>query len=70
MPSCRTIGAISLAAAFILPMAGAQAWDDTKYPDFSGQWRRPDGVGIQWDQTKPLGLGQQPPFSGDRRPGQ
>jgi hypothetical protein len=39
-----------------------QAFDETKYPDWSGQWRRPPGVGIQWDQTKPLGLGQQAPL--------
>jgi hypothetical protein len=63
MTSCNAIGAITLAAALMLPMVAAQAWDDSKYPDFSGQWRRPDGVGIQWDQTKPLGLGQQPPFT-------
>jgi hypothetical protein len=63
MPNYSSIGAIMLAAALMLPIADAQAWDDSKYPDFSGQWRRPDDVGIQWDQTKPLGIGQQPPFT-------
>ena len=34
-------------------MATAQAWDDTKYPNFGGQWKRPPGIGNQFDQTKP-----------------
>src|SRR5215470_3710899 len=38
----------------------AQVVDFSKYPDFSGQWKRPDGVGIQWDQSKPLGKQQAP----------
>jgi len=41
----------------------AQVVDFGKYPDFSGQWKRPDGVGIQWDQTKPFGPRQQPPLT-------
>jgi len=57
------IAALALAAALVLPAAGAQAFDESKYPDFSGQWRRPPGVGISWDQTKPLGLGQQAPLT-------
>jgi hypothetical protein len=52
-----SIGALALAAALLMPIGGAQAFDESKYPDFSGQWRRPSGVGIQWDQTKPLGRG-------------
>jgi hypothetical protein len=40
--------------------ADAQIVDFSKYPDFSGQWKRPDGVGIQWDQSKPLGKQQAP----------
>jgi hypothetical protein len=43
--------------------AGAQAPDLTKYPDWSGQWRRPPGVGIQFDQSKPLGLRQGAPLT-------
>jgi len=26
-------------------------------------WRKPAGIGNQWDQTKPLGLAQEPPFT-------
>src|SRR5439155_24585380 len=44
-------------------IAQAQVVDFSKYPDFSGQWKRPDGVGIQWDQTKPFGPRQQPPLT-------
>jgi len=33
-----------------LAVMGAQAQD--RYPDWSGQWKRPPGAGIQWDQTK------------------
>ena len=56
------IGAMTLAIALALPLA-AQTFDDSKYPDFSGQWRRPPGIGIQWDQTKPRGRPQQPPLT-------
>jgi len=55
----NAIAALTLATALSFSMAGAQAFDESKYPDFSGQWRRQPSVGIQWDQTKPLGRGQQ-----------
>jgi hypothetical protein len=58
-----SISAMTLAAALALPMTGAVAFDESKYPDFSGQWRRPPGIGIQWDQAKPLGRGQQAPLT-------
>jgi hypothetical protein len=57
------IAALSVAAMLSLPIAGAWAFDESKYPDFSGQWRRPPNIGIQWDQTKPLGRGQQAPLT-------
>jgi hypothetical protein len=44
-----------LAAAVALWVTGAQAYDETKYPDWDGQWRRPPGVNNQWDPTKPRG---------------
>src|SRR5262249_56105277 len=50
----NVIGAIAVAAVLSLPSADAQAFDESKYPDIVGQWRRPAGVGIQWDQTTPL----------------
>ncbi len=64
MAFCRTaIGASTLAAAVSIALAGALAHDETKYPDWSGQWRRPPGVGVQWDETKPSGLGQKAPLT-------
>jgi hypothetical protein len=56
------ISAAALVLTFVMPIA-AQALDDTKYPDMQGQWARPAGIGIQWDQTKKLGVGQQPPLT-------
>src|SRR5258705_3901699 len=53
--AATAVAAISCAAT-----AHAQVVDFSKYPDFSGQWKRPDGVGIQWDQSKPLGKQQAP----------
>ncbi len=62
------IGATALAAA-LLASSGAQAFDEAKYPDLKGQWRRtntgnPLRIGLPWDQTKPVGLGQEAPLSG------
>lgn len=59
--SCRI--AIGAVAALCLAVAGALAHDESKYPDWGGQWKRPIGIGTQWDQTKPLGLGQQAPLT-------
>jgi len=59
----NAIAALTFAATVSLPSAGAWAFDESKYPDFSGQWRRPPGIAIQWDQTKPLGRGQQAPLT-------
>lgn len=47
----------------------AAAFDETKYPDWSGQWWRPKGVGFQWDQTKPPGLGQEAPLTQEYQAG-
>jgi hypothetical protein len=57
------MGSIALAAMLWLTSVGAQAFDESKYPDFAGQWRRPPGVGIQWDPTKRLGRPQQAPLT-------
>ena len=55
----------SIAAAITLTMTACGAWalDDSKYPDFSGQWRRVGGT--QWDPGKPPGLGQQAPLTSE-----
>jgi hypothetical protein len=58
-----SIGTITLLVAVIAAATGAQAFDAAKYPDWSGQWRRPPGVGNQWDTSKPARRGQQPPLT-------
>src|SRR5262245_1369086 len=57
-----SLAALALTAALSLMVDTASAFDDSKYPDFSGQWRRPTGVGTQWDQTKKSGLTQEAPL--------
>src|SRR5437879_2699677 len=57
------IGASTLVAALSFMLATALAHDETRYPDWSGQWKRPPGVGHQWDQTKRPGLAQQAPLT-------
>jgi len=57
------IAAIVTAAALAITSAGAATFDDSKYPDWAGQWRRPRGIATQWDQSKPSGLGQQAPLT-------
>jgi hypothetical protein len=52
-----------LMAALIMTTVGAAAFDEAKYPDWSGQWKRPKGLGTQWDQNKPPGLGQKAPLT-------
>ena len=43
----------------------ALAFDESKYPEWRSQWRRPQGVGIQWDPSKPLGPPQQAPLTAE-----
>ena len=53
-------------AGLLASMATAQAFDDSKYPDLFGVWRRVNfRVGGQpsFDQTKPWGRGQQAPLT-------
>jgi hypothetical protein len=57
------IGSIALAAALAITTAGALAFDDTKYPDWKGQWTRSSPV--QWDPTKPPARGQQAPLTAE-----
>jgi hypothetical protein len=58
------MGAITLAVALCLTVGGAQAFDDAKYPDLKGQWRRVEpGDPTRFDPSKPAGLGQQAPLT-------
>src|ERR1022692_3394487 len=54
------IGAIALLAGLNIMVSDALAFDETKYPQWRGQWRRIGG--IQWGPSKALGLAQPPPL--------
>jgi len=64
------IGAIAI-ALLLAASATARAFDDAKYPDFSGQWRPvrlPPEFGQQaFDPTKPWGRGQDAPLTAEYR---
>jgi hypothetical protein len=71
----KSIGAGLLTAALMMTVGGAAAFDDSKYPDFKGQWRRAGGGGLlaggagglRYDDSKPIkntpSLGQEPPLT-------
>ena len=61
----RSALTVALAAALCAAWTVAFAADDSKYPEWRGQWRRPPGVGIQWDPSKPLGPAQQAPLTAE-----
>jgi hypothetical protein len=58
----NSIGAVALLAALAVTTADSRAWDDSLYPDFSGQWRPIGGPG-RFDISKPAGPGQQAPLT-------
>src|SRR5882757_2895699 len=60
-------GAAALGAGLLMAVGSAVAHDESKYPDFTGQWRRAGQVGgglrgLAFDPAKPFGLGQKPPL--------
>jgi hypothetical protein len=67
MPYRALIATATLAAALTLPLAAAQAFDESKYPDWSGAWRRIPVPGVTgqpgYDPTKRLGRAQQAPLT-------
>ncbi len=67
---CRSLLIAAIAAAALtIPLGGAQASDDAKYPDWRGGWSRfvIRGLGGQpsFDQTKPWGRGQEAPLTAE-----
>jgi hypothetical protein len=73
MLKSRSIGAGALMAA-LFAAGMAQAFDESKYPDLKGQWRRTsDNVGTgsgqfpgaPWDPSKPAGRGQEAPLTAE-----
>jgi hypothetical protein len=67
MPYRALIATAALAAALTLPLSAAQAFDESKYPDWSGAWRRIPVPGVTgqpgYDPTKRLGRAQQAPLT-------
>jgi hypothetical protein len=64
----RHLACVTVLAAAVLTPIAAQAFDDSKYPDLKGEWRRvavPSGryPGVQFDPHKPSGPGQQAPLT-------
>ena len=68
----KLLGAMGLAAALCMPVAPALAqspapdsarYDPAKYPDWSGQWRRPETGPSRYDPSKAPGLAQQAPLT-------
>ena len=62
-------GVLLGAVLALIPIGGAQASDDGKYPDWKGAWGRfvVRGLGGQpsFDQSKPWGFGQQAPLTAE-----
>ncbi len=62
-----SIGALALMAALSAMCAGALAFDQSKYPDWKGQWGRVRFPGVagqpSFDQTKSAGAGQEAPLT-------
>ncbi len=57
------VGALAVVAALWMGVSSAAAFDETKYPDWSGQWKRAPGTVNSWDETKRPGLPQKPPLT-------
>jgi hypothetical protein len=57
--------AVAGTAALLMTLAGAAAFDETKYPDWSGTWKRAPGTGIGWEETRPRGRSQRPPLTAE-----
>jgi len=64
----NSTGASALAVALLMTITSAAAFDESKYPDFSGQWRRAsrvqsDRIGAAFDPSKPFGRDEKPPLT-------
>jgi hypothetical protein len=62
MPERNLLGAAVLMGALAVGTS-ASAFDDSKYPDFNGQWKRPPGIANQYDISKPQGAAQHVPLT-------
>ena len=57
----RYVSFILAASLACWALAGAYAFDESRYPDWAGQWRL--GPPTKWDPTKPPGRGQEAPLT-------
>jgi hypothetical protein len=61
--NCRVpIFVVTLAGVLGLFMGNARAFDESKYPNWKGQWLRGDPGPSRYDPSKPSGRGQQAPL--------
>ena len=61
---CRNpIGAITLVVVLGVTMGSARAFDESKYPNWKGQWLRTDTGTPRYDPSKPMGRPQQAPLT-------
>jgi len=61
----HSIRAIALAGALAAVIVSASAQDASKYPDWSGQWRRAEGGPNRYDPSKPPGRAQEIPLTAE-----
>jgi hypothetical protein len=64
MPYRSLTGAFALAATLTLSINGAQAFDETEFPSWKGQWVQLGGLqNSTWDPAKPSGTSLQAPLT-------
>ena len=61
MPLRSSLAATAVVAALCTTLVGAQAHDESKYPDWEGKWGRDPGP-PRCDPSKPARRGQEPPL--------
>jgi len=59
---------MAFVTGLLMTIGSAPAYDESKYPDFDGQWRRATSVrselrGAAFDPSKPFGREQEPPLT-------
>jgi hypothetical protein len=61
------VGFVIIAATLLVAPMTASAFDESKYPEFQGQWKRKLGTINSWDETKRPGHPQNPPLTPEYR---
>ena len=63
----RRNATLAVTLLLMVSASAAYAFDQSKYPDWRGQWRRVDTGIPRYDPTKPAGKGQQAPLTAEYR---